>query len=142
MAEDPARLLPVPNADTAPFWEGAARGELRLQRCAACGQAQFPPRAICVHCHAPAPAWEAASGRGRLVSHTRVHRPPSPAFKPDLPYVVALVALEEGPRIMVNLRGVAAAEPRIGGALRIRFGPPGGAHIIALPYAEEDPVQR
>jgi uncharacterized OB-fold protein len=143
MAELPAKPLPVPNADTAPFWEGAARGELRLQRCAACGQTQFPPRALCAHCHAPAPSWEVASGRGWLVSHTRVHRPPSPAFKPDLPYVVALVAMEEGPRIMVNLRGAAAEEPRLGDALRIRFDPPAGPHNIALPYAEaeEEPGQ-
>ena len=86
--------LPTPNADTRAFWDGCAQGELRLQRCAACGAAQFPPRALCAACHAPAPAWEKASGRGRIVSHTRVHRPPSPAFKADVPYVVALVALQ------------------------------------------------
>jgi len=144
MADAPAKPLPVPNADTAPFWEGAARGELRLQRCAACGHTQFPPRAICIQCHASAPGWRVASGRGRLVSHTRVHRPPSPAFKTGLPYVVALVALEEGPRIMVNLRGMAADEPRLGSALRIRFDPPAGPHDIALPFAEaeEEPGQR
>lgn len=127
--------LPVPNADTKPFWEGCAVGELRLQRCAACGSAQFPPRALCTACHAPSPGWERASGRGRIVSHTRVHRPPSPAFKADVPYVVALVALEEGPRIMVNLRGAAAEAPRIGDAVRIGFDPPAGPHGIALPHA-------
>ena len=126
---------PVPNADTAPFWEGCSAGELRLQRCAACGAAQFPPRALCAQCHAAAPGWQRASGRGRIVSHTRVHRPPSPAFKADLPYVVALVALEEGPRIMVNLRGAAAEAPRIGDAVRIGFDPPAGPHGIALPHA-------
>ena len=127
--------LPTPNADTAAFWEGCAAGELRLQRCAACGSAQFPPRALCAACHAPAPAWEKASGRGRIVSHTRVHRPPSAAFKADVPYVVALVALEEGPRIMVNLRGTIAEAPRIGDAVRIGFDPPAGPDGIALPHA-------
>lgn len=126
---------PVPNADTAPFWEGCAAGELRLQRCTACGSAQFPPRALCAQCHGAVPGWEKSSARGRIVSHTRVHRPPSPAFKADLPYVVALVALEEGPRIMVNLRGAVAEAPRIGDAVRIGFDPPAGPHGIALPHA-------
>ena len=138
MTESNGIPLPVPNADTAPFWDAARQGELRLQRCGACGTAQFPPRAFCAACHAAAPSWEAASGRGRLVSHTRVHRPPSPAFKADLPYVVALVALEEGPRLMVRLRGSGADAPRTGAALRIRFDPPMGPHGVALPYAEED----
>lgn len=132
MTEKP---LPVPNADTAAFWEGCARGELRLQRCLSCGAAQFPPRALCAACHAPDPVWERASGRGRIVSHTRVHRPPSPAFKADAPYVVALVTLEEGPRMMVSLRGAAAEAPRIGDAIRIGFDPPAGLHGVALPHA-------
>jgi len=136
MAEDQSlKPLPVPNADTAAFWEGCACGELRLQRCTACGTAQFPPRVVCAACQSGAPAWEVASGRGRIASYTRVHRPPSPAFKADLPYVVALVALEEGPRIMLGLRGAAAEAPRIGDAVRIRFDPPAGPHGIALPYA-------
>ncbi|MBR0681544.1 Zn-ribbon domain-containing OB-fold protein [Roseomonas eburnea] len=126
---------PVPNADTASFWEGCAQGELRLQRCLSCGAAQFPPRALCARCHAPSPAWEKASGRGRIVSHTRVHRPPSPAFKAEVPYVVALVALEEGPRIMVNLRGTAADDPQIDDAVCIGFDPPAGPNGIALPHA-------
>src|SRR5690349_21756724 len=114
MADDlPLKTLPGPNADTAAFWEGCARGELRLQRCTTCGTAQFPPRIVCAACHAGAPVWEVASGRGRIASHTRVHRPPSAAFKAQLPYVVALVALEEGPRIMLGLRGTAAESPRI-----------------------------
>lgn len=131
----PARPLPVPNADTAPFWEGCARGELRLQRCTACGAAQLPPRVVCAACHGGSLTWEVASGRGRVASHTRVHRPPSSAFKAEAPYVVALVALEEGPRIMLRLRGAAAAAPRIGDAVRVRFDPPSGPHGIALPYA-------
>jgi uncharacterized OB-fold protein len=136
MAEDlPLKPLPVPNADTAAFWEGCAHGELRLQRCTACGAAQFPPRIVCAACHAGAPAWEVASGSGRIASCTRVHRPPSSAFKADLPYAVALVTLEEGPRIMLGLRGAAAEAPRIGDAVLIRFDPPAGPHGIALPYA-------
>ena len=132
MSEKP---LPIPNADTAPFWEGCAQGELRIQRCRACGAAQFPPRAVCAACHASGPIWERASGRGRIASHTRVHRPPSPAFKADAPYVVGLVALAEGPRLMVTLRGAIAEAPSIGAAVRIGFDAPAGPHGIALPHA-------
>ncbi len=129
----PAKPLPVPNADTEPFWAGCAQGELRLQRCRACGQAQFPPRAFCAKCHASAPSWETASGRGRVVSHTRVHRAPSAGFKAETPYVVALVDLDEGPRMMLRLQGAAVAE--IGASVEIRFEAPAGPHGIALPYA-------
>jgi len=135
MSELPARPLPVPNADTAPFWDGCARGELLLQSCRQCGTAQFPPRSLCARCHAPAPAWRRASGRGRIASFTRVHRPPSAAFKADLPYVIALVDLDEGPRIMLALRGKAAEAPRIGDRVKVGFDPPAGPHGIALPHA-------
>ena len=131
----PPKPLPVPNADTEPFWAGCAEGELRLQRCRACGHAQFPPRAFCARCHTSAPSWEVASGRGRVVSHTRVHRAPSPAFKAETPYVVALVDLEEGPRMMLRLHGEAAAAPEIGAPVEIRFEAPAGPHGIAMPYA-------
>jgi uncharacterized protein len=127
--------LPVPNADTKPFWDGCALGELRVQRCVACGHAQFPPRAFCGACRGGVPAWEAASGRARILSHTRVHRGPSAFFKAQGPYVVALVALEEGPHIMLQLRGTAVEAPRIGAAVRIAFDPPAGPHGIALPHA-------
>ena len=127
---------PSPNAESRPFWEAAAQGVLRVQRCEACGTAQFPPRAICGHCHAKgAPRWEDAKGTGVIATHTTVHRPPSPAFKADVPYTLALVSLAEGPRILVTLRGDAAQAPVIGAPVVIRFDPPAGANGIALPYA-------
>lgn len=126
--------LPTPNAESRPFWEAAAQGVLRIQRCDSCGAAQFPPRAICGQCHAKgAPRWEDAQGTGVIASHTTVHRPPSPAFKSETPYTLALVTLAEGPRILVTLRGVAA--PAIGMPVVIRFDPPAGPNGIALPYA-------
>lgn len=137
MAQTP---LPRPNAETRPFWEGAARGVLRIQRCTACGAAQFPPRALCGRCHAPAPPrWEEASGRGVIASHTTVHRPPSAAFREEVPYMLALVTLQEGPRLLVRLRGDLARAPRIGAPVVIRFDPPAGPDAIALPHAEAAP---
>jgi len=129
--------LPTPNAESRPFWEAAAQGVLRIQRCDSCGAAQFPPRAICGHCHAKgAPRWEDARGTGIIASHTTVHRPPSPAFKAEVPYTLALVTLTEGPRILVTLRGKAAKSPAIGTPVMISFDPPVGPNAIALPYAE------
>lgn len=134
------RPLPVPNAESRPFWEGAARGVLRIQRCPACGAAQFPPRALCGHCHAKAPPrWEQACGRGVIASHTTVHRAPSAAFREEAPYTLALVTLEEGPRLLVRLRGAVAQAARIGAPVVIGFDPPEGPDAIALPHAEAAP---
>lgn len=133
MSEKP---LPTPNAESRPFWDAAAKGVLRIQRCDSCDQAQFPPRAICGHCHAKgAPRWVDAKGTGAIASHTTVHRPPSPAFKTELPYTLALVTLDEGPRMLVTLRGEAAQAPAIGARVAIRFDPPAGPNAIALPHA-------
>ncbi len=96
------RPLPKPTPETAHFWEGTREGELRLQRCDACSHVYFPPRPFCPACASRAVSVFAASGRGRLDSYVINHRP-HPAF--DGPYAIALVALEEGPRLMSNIVG-------------------------------------
>jgi uncharacterized OB-fold protein len=100
---------PLPSADpgTAPYWEGAGQHKLLLPRCAACGEVHFYPRSLCPHCGSDELHWIEACGRGRVYSFTVVHRPPSPAFKARVPYVVAVVALEEGPHLMTNIGGCA-----------------------------------
>ena len=94
------RPLPVPTPETAHFWEGARHGELRLQRCDDCRTVIFPPRPFCPACASRAVSVFVASGRGRLDSYVISHRP-HPAF--EGPYAIALVALEEGPRLMTNI---------------------------------------
>ena len=94
------RRLPVPTPETAHFWEGTRAGELRLQRCAACEHAYFPPRPFCPACGSRDVAVFAASGRGRLYSYT-IHHRQVPGFTP--PYSIAVVELEEGPRMMTNI---------------------------------------
>jgi uncharacterized OB-fold protein len=94
------RPLPRPTPETAHFWEGTRAGELRLQRCDDCQHVYFPPRPFCPACASRAVSVFAASGRGRLDSYVISHRP-HPAFEP--PYAIALVALEEGPRMMSNI---------------------------------------
>ena len=102
------RLLPSPVGPNAEFYSFLARGELRLQRCAACGTWRHPPRHRCAACGSLDATWELASGRGRLFSWTVTHRAVDPAFEP--PYVIAVLELEEGPRLVGNTRGLAPAD--------------------------------
>ncbi|MDP6706883.1 MAG: Zn-ribbon domain-containing OB-fold protein [Alphaproteobacteria bacterium] len=97
--------LPRPTPETQHYWEGAKAGELRLQRCQACRHTYFPPRPFCPKCASREVAVVKASGRGRLYSYVINHRPP-PGFEADAPYAIAVVELEEGPRMMSNIVGV------------------------------------
>jgi len=127
------RPLPQPTAETRPFWEGCTLGELRYQACADCGRVQPIPRSCCQHCQSSALQWRASAGRGRILSHTTVHRAPTPAFRELAPYVIALVDLDEGFRLMVNLAGGEQPGLAIGAPVRIGFCTVDG---VALPQAE------
>lgn len=113
--------LPVMNEESRPFWEGCKRHELCLQRCGACGAYVYYPRALCTACHADRLAWQTVSGEGTIYSYTVCHRPAGPAFKADAPYVVALVALKEGPRMLSNIVTTDPDSVRIGQAVRVTF---------------------
>src|SRR3981081_3031404 len=93
------RPYPIPDRDTKPFWEAAREGRLVLPRCLAWRRFHFYPRAICPHCMGERVEGVTASGRGSIYSFTVVHRPP-PGFEDEAPYMVALVDLEEGVRMM------------------------------------------
>ena len=96
------RVIPVPTPETQHYWDGAKAGELRLQRCTDCGHIYFPPRPFCPTCGSRAVEVITASGRGRLFSYVINHLP-SPGFTP--PFAIAVVELEEGPRLMSNIVG-------------------------------------
>lgn len=108
------RPLPLPNPLTAPYWRGAKEHRLVLPRCGDCGRYHFYPRSLCPHCGSSRLAWAAASGGGEVYSYTVVHRAPSESFKKEVPYVVAIVALAEGPHLMTRLVGVEPASVKIG----------------------------
>ncbi len=99
MAEE-TRIIPTPTPESQHYWDGARAGELRLQRCNACDKAFFPPRKHCPECGARDVAVFKASGRGTLYSYVINHLP-SPGFEP--PFAIAVVELEEGPRLMSNI---------------------------------------
>jgi uncharacterized OB-fold protein len=92
-----------------------------LQHCTACGHDQLYPRVICTKCFARDLVWQPASGRGAVYSVTVVRRAPSPAYAEDVPYVIALIDLDEGPRIMANVLGCPPEDVSIGQRVRIDF---------------------
>ncbi|MFF1921920.1 Zn-ribbon domain-containing OB-fold protein [Streptomyces sp. NPDC058221] len=94
-------LLPVVDEDGAPFWEYAARGELRVQACAApdCGRLRFPPRPCCPHCQSFESEWRVMSGRGRIWSYVLPHPPLLPAYAAQAPYNAVVVELADAPEI-------------------------------------------
>lgn len=116
-----AKLTPQPTSDTQPYWDGLNAGRLRLQRCADCGKVRHYPRPVCDTCYSMNVAWMDASGRGRVHSWTVTHHPFHPGFKPDLPYTLVTVDLEEGVRMNAQLRGMDPGELRIGLPVRVGF---------------------
>lgn len=101
MSEGRTIPLPHPTSLSRPHWDGCRNGVLRVQRCADCGQVVFIPQPICTGCQGEALQWVESSGRGRVYSYTIVHRPPRPEF--EVPYVVAIVELEEGWYMLSNI---------------------------------------
>jgi len=105
-------------AYSAPFWEATREGVLLVQWCTSCDRGVFYPRSFCPHCGAPASAleWRTASGRATVYAATTEHRPEATGatFSGGLPYVVALVDLEEGVRMLTNVIGCAPEDVRVG----------------------------
>ena len=97
---DAQRPLPQPTPETQHYWDGAKAGELRLQTCSACDHTYFPPRPFCPKCGSRDVTVTKASGKGKLHSYVIHHREP-PGF--SAPYAIAVVELEEGPRMMTNI---------------------------------------
>lgn len=93
MSQD-SKPAPVADRDSQPFWDGCRDHQLRAQRCSACDRFRWPPRTFCPACYSSEYEWAALSGRGTVSSFSVVHHVASPAFKGDVPYVVAVIALE------------------------------------------------
>jgi len=105
---------PLPDleyADFAPFWQGTARGELRVPACVRCGRRQWPPRMACPACGGLDFAWSSIGDRGRLYSWTTIGRAMLPGFESEVPYTVVIVAAEADPRIRFVGRLDPAHEP-------------------------------
>lgn len=112
---------PIVNPDSRVYWDGARQGRLMIRKCKACGAMHFLPRYLCPACWSAELDWIQASGHGTVHSFTVIRRAPLPAFAGRVPYVVALIDLDEGPRMMANILGDDALQTRIGDRVEVRF---------------------
>ncbi len=108
----PARPLPEADEDSAPFFDGGMDGRLMLMKCMDCGQLRMPARKHCDNCLSGNTTWVQASGRGKVFTFSIMHQQFHPAFQ--VPYNLATVELEEGPRLNTNLVGIADDDIRVG----------------------------
>lgn len=125
MADQPGmiteRPLPAVTALTEPFWSAARSHQLVLQQCQACDAYRFPPEVGCYVCSSTEARWSPASGRAKLYSWTVAYPPVLPYFQERVPWPVAVVELEEGPRMVTNLVDVLVDDYRIGMPLQVAF---------------------
>lgn len=111
MSDQPSKKpVPRPNPETAPFWEGCSKGELRLQHCLDCEHVQYPARRLCSACFSQKVEWRVASGRGIVRSWSTVLMPGAPGFREEVPFLSVLVQLDEGPTMLSVLRQCTDAE--------------------------------
>jgi len=115
--------LPRITPDNRPFWEACRQQRLELPHCEACARAYWPPGPLCPHCFGGAVGWRSASGRGEVAAFVVVHQKWFPAFEADIPYNVAEIELEEGPRISASLVDIANDEISVGLAVEVVFDP-------------------
>jgi uncharacterized OB-fold protein len=113
--------LPAPDFETKPFWEGCKVGRFLVRHCNECGEDHFYPRPFCPKCWSDDVAWKEASGRGTLYTYSVVRQNDLPPFPERVPYVAAIVELDEGPRVMTNLVDCELDAIRIGMPVEVDF---------------------
>lgn len=113
--------LPAVSSLNAPYWDGLKHRELKLQRCDECGRVWYPPGPLCPHCWSEKFTWTRLAGRGWVNSWVVFHQAYFKSFEADVPYNVAEVELEEGPRMLTNLVGIGTVEIRAGLPVEIVF---------------------
>jgi uncharacterized protein len=118
------------DSDTRPFWEATKRDELLIQYCPQCGAYQFYPRIVCKKCFSDV-EWVASEGTGTVYSYSVVHKVFNPEFKDKVPFIVALITLDEGPRMMTNLVGVDLENVKIGMHVVVDFSESFGEYKLA-----------
>lgn len=117
-----AKPLPVADVETRPFWDACRQGKLMLQRCTHCGHHRFPPTYFCSKCQSAGHEWIESKGRGRVFSWIIVRHPvPREVYDADVPYVVALIELDEGVRITSNIVGIAPEKVTADMPVRVIF---------------------
>ena len=115
-----SKPLPEVTPDNQPFWDACKRHELSLQRCQDCGHLRLPSP-ICPQCLCMNSEWVGMSGRGRVYTWTTIYQRYHAGFAGELPYNVAMVELEEGPRLITNIVGCDNEDLRIGMEVEVVF---------------------
>lgn len=113
--------LPVPDTETEPYWSAAKDGRLLIRRCRACSRAHFYPRPFCPTCWSDQVDWEEASGRATLYTWSVVRQNDLKPWPERVPYVAAVVDLDEGPRMMTNVVDCDIDALEVGMALEVAF---------------------
>jgi uncharacterized OB-fold protein len=116
-----AKPVPVASIESKPYWEGVRAHRLLIPRCDDCGARWFPPSLLCPQCSSARTSWTEASGRGRIFSYVVFHRVYHRGFANEVPYVVALVELDEGPRLLSNIIGASPDAIRCEMPVRVVF---------------------
>lgn len=104
---DYAKPLPRPSAESKPYWDAAREHRLVIQKCNACGKFWFPPSQRCAHCLADDHTWTEVKGTGRVFSFVTYQRLYHKGWEGEVPYVVAVIELDEGPRLLSSIVGIA-----------------------------------
>lgn len=102
--------IPEPTLDSQPYWDGLKAHRLLLQKCGECGKIRHYPRPVCDNCFSMDVEWIEATGKGKVHSWTETHHPFHPGFKGDVPYILVTVDLDEGVRMISQLKGATLEE--------------------------------
>jgi uncharacterized protein len=121
---------PIPNGDSLPYWSAARENRLVIRHCKTCGAKHFMPRYLCPKCWSDDLEWVESKGWGSVASFSIVHRAPTPIFAAIAPYVVALIDLDEGPRMFANVVGEDARAVSIGDRVRVIFEDRGAGAVV------------
>lgn len=118
---EPQLPQPIANADSLAYWNAARERRLVIRKCKSCGALHFMPRHLCPTCWSDQLEWVDAKGTGTVHSFSIIRRASSPAFASKVPYVTALIDLDEGPRMVSNILGDDALDVRIGDPVKVTF---------------------
>ncbi|SFN51289.1 Zn-ribbon domain-containing OB-fold protein [Variovorax sp. OV329] len=121
MTQTLTRPLPLPTAETTHYWQAALDGRLKIQYCPACARHQFYPRRFCTQCLSQDIQWIQASGKGRVYTYTVCHVAAHPAFESRVPYVIGMIELEEGVRMLAGIVGPDVDRVAVGSPVEVCF---------------------
>ena len=118
------------NGDSLPYWNAARERRFVIRVCKACGQPHFMPRHLCPHCWSDQLEWVESEGGGTVYSFSIVHRAPTPTFAERVPYVIAMIDLDIGPRMFANVVGANALDVSIGDRVKLTFEDRGNGAVL------------